>query len=334
MEYRLLIVPLISFLITYFSTKAWIKIAKKENFLDKDMNKYNHPLIPAYGGIAVLFGFCMGVLFYIALSIFYFQRTINLIEIFALLTTTLIIAFVGFLDDILGWKKGLRKWQKPLLTIPAAIPLMAINAGFTMVYIPFLGLIDIGILYPLIFIPVAIIGASQGFNMLGGLNGLEVGLASIILFTLGFLTWRINDISNEIFTSWIALICLTMFAALIAFWLFNKYPAKVFPGDVLRYALGALIACVAILGNIEKAALILFIPYFIELFIKIKNKLKTECFLIPQEDGSLEIPEKIGSLTHVVAKLLSKIKTKIYEKDIVYSLYCFELILAIIVLSI
>ncbi len=325
MEYRLLIVPLLSFIVTYFATRTWIKIAKKENFLVKDMNKYNSPKIPGYGGIAVLFGFCMGIFFYIALSIFYFKRTIHLVEIFALLTTILIIAFIGMLDDTLGWKRGLKKWQKPLLTIPAAIPLMAINAGFTRIYVPFLGPINIGLLYPLILIPLGIIGASQGFNMLAGLNGLEAGLASIILFTLGFISWQNNE-------PWIALICLSIVVSLIAFWFFNKYPAKVFSGDVLRYPLGAIIAGIAILGNIEKAALILFIPYFLEFFIKLKNKFKTECFLIPQKDNSLKPPEKIGSLTHIIAKLLNKIKNKVYENDIVYSLYCFELVLAIIVL--
>ena len=239
----------------------------------------------------------------------------------------LIIAFIGFLDDMLGWKKGLRKWQKPLLTLPAAIPLMAINAGFTRIYIPFLGPTDIGLLYPLIFIPIAIIGASQGFNMLAGLNGLESGMGAIILSTLGFMLWQLNK-------PWLALICLSMVISLFAFWLFNKYPAKVFSGDVLLYPLGALIACVAILGNIEKTALILFIPYFLELFIKARHKLRTECFLIPQEDGSLELPKKTGSLTHVAAKLVNKVKSKIYERDVVYTLYSFELILVLIVLNI
>lgn len=327
MELRLLIIPLLSFIVTYLTTKAWIKIAKRENFVVKDMNKYNYPNVPAYGGIAVLFGFCMGVFLYVALSIFYFERTIHLIEIFALLTTILIIAFVGILDDILGWKKGLKQWQKPLLTIPAAVPLMAINAGFTRIYIPFLGPTDIGLLYPLILIPIGIIGASQGFNMLAGLNGLESGMGAIILSTLGFMLWQLDK-------PWLALICLSMVISLFAFWLFNKYPAKVFSGDVLLYSLGALIACIAILGNIEKAALILFIPYFIELFIKLKCRLRSECFLIPQKDRSVLPPKEIGSLTHVVAKLLTKIKSKIYEKDVVNTLYCFELILAIIVLSI
>lgn len=327
MELSLLITPLLSFIVTYLITRVWIKIAKRENFIVKDMNKYNYPKIPAYGGIAVLFGFFIGVSFYIALSIFYFERTIHLIEIFALLTTLLIISFVGILDDILGWRRGLKQWQKPLLTLPAAIPLMAINAGITKIYIPFFGSTDIGLLYPLILIPIGIMGASQGFNMLAGLNGLEAGLGAIILSTLGFMLWQLNK-------PWIALICLSMIVSLFAFWLFNKYPAKVFSGDVLLYPLGALIACIAILGNIEKAALILFIPYFIELFIKLKHRLRSECFLIPQKDGSVLPPERIGSLTHVVTKLLTKVKTKVYEKDVVNILYCFELILAIVVLSI
>lgn len=331
METRLLIIPLLSFVVTYFATKAWIKIAKQQNFVVKDVHKWNHPAIPHYGGIAILFGFYVGVFFYIALSIFYFNRTIHLIEIFALLTTTLVIAFIGMIDNVMeiggGWRKGLKPWQKPLITIPAAIPLMAINAGFTTMYVPFLGPINFGIFYPLLIIPIGIIGASQGFNMLAGLNGLESGMGGIILFTLGFMLWQLDK-------PWLALICLSMVFSLLAFWLFNRYPSKIFAGDVLLYPLGALIACVAILGNIEKAALILFIPYIIELFIKLKHKLKSECFLLAQEDGSVLPPRHIGSLTHLIAKLLLKIKPRVYEKDIVYSLYCFELILAAVVLLI
>ena len=39
-----------------------------------------------------------------------------------------------------------------------------------------------------------------------------------------------------------------MVAALLGFYLYNKYPAKVFPGDSMTWAIGALIAGMAILG--------------------------------------------------------------------------------------
>lgn len=326
MEYILFLIFIVAFICTFIATKLWIHVAHKEKILVKDMNKPQHPLVPASGGIAVIAGFVAGVLFYIGISTFYFKRTINLIEIFALLSTVLIISFIGILDDLVsGWKRGFKQWHKPLLTLPAALPLMVINAGQTSMMLPLLGLIDVGILYPLLFIPIGIVGASQGFNMLAGLNGLETGMASIILFTLGYLSWQLGN-------PWLAIIAITMVAALIAFLIFNRYPSKVFTGDVLLYPLGALIACIAILGNIERAALILFIPYFLEFIIKAKHKFKSECFLIPQEDGSLEPSGEYGSITHVIGAIIKKFKRKVYELDIVLVLIIFELILASVVI--
>lgn len=327
MEYILLTIFLVSFITTLVLTKLWIKIAKKENFLVKDANKHKNPLVPSSGGIAPLFGFIIGVLFYVAISIFYFKRQINLVEVFALLTMVLIISFIGFLDDITGgWKKGIKQWQKPLLMLPAALPLMAIKAGESTMAFPIIGNVNLGYIYPLILIPIGVMGASQGFNILAGLNGLSVSLGGIILLTLGFIAWQLN-------LSWIAIIAGAMAFALLAFYIFNKYPAKVFEGDVLRYPLGALIAGIAILANIEKAALILFIPFIIELAIKAKHKLKTECFLIPNEDNSLKAGKKIGSLTHIMFLMLSKIRKKVYEKDIVNALIIIEILLCIIAIS-
>ncbi|MBU4491391.1 MAG: hypothetical protein KKD69_02900 [Euryarchaeota archaeon] len=60
-----------------------------------------------------------------------------------------------------------------------------------------------------------------------------------------------------------AVIAVTTISALIALLYFNKYPAKVFPGDTLTYPVGAIVAIVAILGNMEKSAVILFSLYYI-----------------------------------------------------------------------
>ncbi len=325
MERIFFIIFALSFLVTFITLKVWIKIAKKQGLIVKDMNKFNHPLIPTFGGIAVLVGFLAATLFYVGISIFYFKRTIHLIEIFAILTTILIISFIGMLDDfVCGWRKGFKKWQKPLLTFPAALPLMAINAGVEKMFFPFFKAVHTNLLYPLVIIPSGIIGASQGFNMLAGLNGLEAGMASIILFTLGFLAWQIGS-------SWVAVIAGITVCSLLAFLVFNKYPARVFSGDVLLYPIGALIACVAIVANLERAALILFIPYFIELVIKSINKLKTECFLIPNPDNSLEAPNKIGSFTHIMLKFLKLFKSKVYEYEIVFAFWILEIILALVV---
>ena len=87
-------------------------------------------------------------------------------------------------------------------------------------------------------------GAANGFNMIAGYNGLETGMGAIILFTMGYIAWFTR-------TGWVAVVALCMFSSLVAFYLFNKYPARIFPGDTLTYSVGALIACVAIAGNME-----------------------------------------------------------------------------------
>jgi len=279
------------------------------------MNKYSKPKIPEGGGIAFIFGVTFAVLLYVFIKTFYLFTTGNLPEVLAILVTLLLAGFLGFIDDILGWKAGLSQWQKPLLTIPIAIPLMVINAGNSVMSIPFLGSVNFGITYPLLIVPLGIVGAANGFNMLAGFNGLEASMGIIILSTLGFIAWF-----NKIL--WLATITFSTVASLLAFLVFNKYPAKVFPGNSLTYAVGALIACVAILGNMEKIATFLFIPYFIELIIKAKNKFKTECFGIPQKDGILKPPKKVGSLTHILLKFAKS------EKGVVYSLLVIEVLLA------
>ncbi|GAG45648.1 unnamed protein product, partial [marine sediment metagenome] len=113
-------------------------------------------------------GFIFGVLYYIALRTFYFSFDTTTLPILATVTTILIITLVGVIDDLLGWKLGLRQYQKPILTLIAALPIMVINVGQTEMILPIIGLVNFGLIYPLIIIPIAIVGASNGFNMLAG----------------------------------------------------------------------------------------------------------------------------------------------------------------------
>ena len=316
-----LFIPIIttSFLSTLFLTKVWIKVAKKFKLVGKDMNKYSKVEVPEGGGVAFILGAIFAVLVYIFIKTFYLGSTSNLVEILSIINVILLAGFLGFVDDILGWKVGLRQWQKPLLTIPIAVPLMVINAGSSSMLIPFLGNVNLGILYPLLIVPIGIVGAANGFNMLAGLNGLEASMGAIILSTLGLVTYSNGAL-------WLATIAFSAVFSLLGFLIFNRYPAKIFPGNSLTYGVGALIACVAILGNMERIAVFLFAPYFIELVIKAKNKFRTECFGIPQKDGILKPPKKVGSLTHILLKFAKS------EKGVVYSLLVIEILLAFLVL--
>lgn len=323
-----------SFLVTLFCLPFWIRRAKKSGLTGKDMNKKGNPEVAELGGVIVITGFLIGVLIYLALDTFYLHHSsiemqLNRdLKIAAALLTIMVITMIGLVDDILGWKIGLRQWQKPILVALAALPLMVVNSGTSEIAVPFFGSVDIGILFPLVLIPIAISGASNAFNMLAGYNGLEAGMGIIILSALGYEVWR-NDIG------WVAVLAFCMVFSLLAFYYYNKYPAKIFPGDSMTYPIGASIAIIAILGNIERLALFLFIPYFIEFILKFRGLMQKESFAVPNDDHSLAKPyEKYYGIEHIAIDVIKKIKGKAYEKDVVHAILAFELIIAVIGLMI
>jgi len=195
--------------------------------------------------------------------------------------------------------------------------------------IPIFGTVDFGIIYPLIIIPAGIVGAANGFNMLAGYNGLEAGMGAIALGTLG----SIGLMKGQI---WLAAIAFSAVAALVAFLIFNWCPAKIFPGDSLTYGTGALIAVIAILGNMERIGLILFIPFIIDavwvLLLEARGAPKTEAFGRPNRDNSLEMSyDKLYGFEHFGLWVVKKIKKKAYERDVTLFFLGLELLLVLLV---
>ncbi len=312
----------------YVSTGKWIEVAKRRNLVGKDMNKEGEVLVAEAGGVGFVMGFSMGILAVIMLTVFLFDKVNSVVYLLAALSLALMAAFIGFIDDVLGWKKGLSHRAKVISTIPIAVPLMAVKAGVARMHIPFIGTIDLGIFYPLIVVPAGVVGAANAFNMLAGLNGLEATMSIIIHSTLGVIALTHNSLSA-------AIVSLAALGSSIGFWIWNKYPAKVFPGDVFTYTAGSLVATTAVLGNMEGAALILFIPYFLELGLYIRGKLngvEKESWGIPR-NGCLEPPyDKCYSMTHVAMKILKKLKGCAREPEVVALIAAFEVLLALIAL--
>lgn len=308
----------ISFLATFFFTWKWIPVARRVGLVGKDANKYAQPEVAEMGGVAVMAGILGGTLFYVGLNTFVLNQPEFNLTLFATISTIMIIAFVGIVDDLLGWKMGLSQLQKPLLTIPAALPMMVINAGNSSISLPLFGDVNLGILYPLLFVPIGIIGASNGFNMLAGYNGLESGMGIIIVSAISLVAYSTGS-------GYVAMLGAITVAALVAFLLFNWYPAKVFPGNTFTYMIGAIIGCLAILANVEKLALMAFIPYFVDFALKARSRMKAEEFGKAQPDGSLLKPyEKYYGLPHVMIDAVSKVKGKAYERDIVLVILLIE----------
>ena len=94
------------------------------------------------------------------------------------------------------------------------------------------------------------------------------------------------------------IISIAMVGALIGFLKYNWYPAKIFGGDGLTLMVGATIAVVSIIGNMEKIGIVLLVLFFIELYLKSKTRFQGESFGQPTKNGFLLAPKNKVSLTH------------------------------------
>jgi len=314
---------IVAFLSTLFVTPYWIRRAKNAGLKGKDKHKLKEVQVAEVGGLPVVSGFLLAILFYIATRVFAYNQTDGLLVlVLGALLSVMIATIIGVVDDILGWKIGLRIRYKITLTFFIALPIMVINAGTSTMNFPLIGLVELGLFYPLIIVPMGIMGASNAFNMLAGYNGLEAGQGIIILSTLGLIAFMTGS-------GFVAVLAFSMVFSLLAFYIYNRYPARIFPGDTLTYCVGALIAIVAILGNIEMFAVILFIPYYIEFLLKARGRMRKESFAKLDKTGSLSRPyPKYYGLEHIAIDVIKLVKKNVRERDVVYLLFFLQLLVA------
>ena len=325
--FAFIISALITFITTILVIPKFIVFFENIGAVGYDIQKKNRPKVAEIGGLPVLIGFLAGILTYIGIHTFYFKSA-DYIQLLAATLTVTLIVIIGMLDDLTVLLKrktdgnfpkkiGFRQRHKFIMPIAAAVPLMVVNSGVSHIQLPFFGNLELGLLYPLFLIPLGIFGASNATNMLAGLNGLETSLGIVSLLSLGLYAY----INESFFAAALAFIFVS---ALLAFLIYNWNPSRIFPGDSLNYTIGAVIASVAIIGNVERFAVFIFIPWFVELILKIRSRFKAESFGILLPNGNLKAPyEKIYSLTHIF------MDGKHTESQIVVKLVLIEIVICI-----
>ncbi|MBU1197106.1 UDP-N-acetylglucosamine--dolichyl-phosphate N-acetylglucosaminephosphotransferase [Candidatus Micrarchaeota archaeon] len=279
----------LSFLAVFFAVPFVIRNSRHVGLQGVDFNKKDRRKVPELGGIALVFGLSLGLL--AAITLGYNTPALEKIFLLGALGTILLMGLMGIIDDLYVLKRRV----KAPLPFFSAIPLSSVRAGSRIIDFPFIGPIHFGSFYPVIAIPLGVGGASNAFNMLAGLNGLEAGMGIIMATALSIAAFSTG--------AWEALILsLCLLASLLAFFHYNRFPSKVFPGDVGTYTIGATIASAAIIGNLELFGLVLFAPYFVEFLLKLRSRFQAQCFGIPDTKGILHSPPHIGSLTHVIMR--------------------------------
>ena len=251
-----------SFFFTQFLFKKYINFARSRNWIGNDIHKKTRPEVAESGGVAFVLGLIPGQI----LIMFIFPDIWK--ETLAFSITIILSGAVGFIDD----RKTLSSFKKIALMIATGIPLFILNLDLSAIttwpnlpdwlqwigkikvsfittiqspVVPIIGRTQLTWLYQLA-IPIIIMVMTNGVNMLEGYNGEGSGTSLIIIAFM--------IIYSLISKSQIGLVfSLSVIGALTAFFKFNKFPAKVFPGDVGTLSLGAIISCIAIFGSLEVA---------------------------------------------------------------------------------
>lgn len=318
---------IVSLIVVILFMPGAIRMLKEKNITGIDVHKPEKPVIPKGGGFIVLFAIVFALLVVIGMTSFQ-QGEVNP-GLLAALVSILIAGMIGLLDDNFDF----RNRTKVVLPLVASIPMIVMQVGTTTMQVPIIGTLDLGILYPLIVIPLMMTFIIDSTNMYGGMNGLESALAAInasaivVYVILRPLTTGVEMATGQ---NDAGVVAAALLGACLAFLVFNKYPAKILPGDVGRLPIGATIAAALILGNMDRIAFVLYAPFMINFLLYLVYRLQVKRtsddwvkFASPREDGTLEV---VGPYT--MYWILPSISNKITEKRNVILLALAQAILA------
>jgi UDP-N-acetylmuramyl pentapeptide phosphotransferase/UDP-N-acetylglucosamine-1-phosphate transferase len=320
----------VSFASVMVMLPPWISVASQRGLVGYDMNKPDRRPVAEAGGLWVIVGASLGLLIMEAINTFVNGSLYKPVPVFSLVSLLMLTGLIGLLDDILGWKKGVPQWVRVLSTIPAALPLMIAKYNGYIVHVPLYGVLYLGPLFPLVVVPIGVMGASNAYNMMAGYNGLEAGMGVVLLaFTAAFAAAK-----GLWFTVYASLV---MAAALAAFLIYNWYPAKAFPGNTMTYAVGAYYAGIVVLGDIAAFGLFMYLLYYVELVLFIRglaHGVYKENFGRVQPDGSLLPPyERSYSLTHLMIRLQRALRGRATERGVTIGLLALQALIGAIALA-
>lgn len=262
MKYVLLF--LLATIISFATTPLVRKLAIKVNAIDvpKDERRVHKIPIPRLGGLSIYLSFII-----CTLLMFGFQK-----NVIGLLIGGSLIVVMGIYDDI----KPLKAIYKLIIQIISAFILIMYEVKINMITLPF---DSTGNYVELTYlsIPITIIwvvGITNAFNLIDGLDGLACGICFIsclTLFGVSFIGFRYTAM----------ILTLILSGACLGFLPFNINPAKIFLGDTGSQFLGFILAAISIEGAIKSTTavvvavpiLALGLPIYDTLFAMVRRKI-------------------------------------------------------------
>lgn len=248
-----LLVFLAAFITTIIATLILSKLMRRIGILGVDVHKLRKPKLPEMCGLAIFVGLVAST----AVTIFILGPRSDQSKIMA--TAFILAVFVAVLVGVRDDLRPLDPRLKPLLTAAAALPILLMGAYDPHPELPFIGRTRLTVVYPLLLIPLAAAIPSNAVNMMNVFNGAMTGTCSIVSLTLLASLLLLGRLEE-------ALLPMALLGTLLAFHLFNRYPARVFSGDTGDLAVGAAIGAIAVLGRIEVIAVVALMPHIMNAF--------------------------------------------------------------------
>ncbi|MCX6827517.1 MAG: MraY family glycosyltransferase, partial [candidate division Zixibacteria bacterium] len=233
--------------IAFVLVRGIIRLCHRFAFYDYPGSHKSHKNpTPNLGGVAIF----LAVWSIIGISLLARIETIvdirgNLTYIFA---ASLLLLLTGIIDDL----KSLSAWPKLLIQIIAGLVLYFGGLSIKIVSIPGTGSVELGNLSMIITV-LWVVSLTNAVNLIDGLDGLAAGVSIIAAISMTIIG-TLFHIGSVIFIS------LTLAGALLAFWIHNRYPAKIFLGDCGSLLIGFFFAVISLIVPIKSftvAALLL-----------------------------------------------------------------------------
>ena len=248
LEYGIVIM---AFVITYLATNRLIPLLIELKREVLDYHKEGKKFVAYPGGPAIILGLISALLVSIIIT--------NDTRIIAILGVVIISATIGIVDDF----KSLGGRKKPLILLLASVPIILLGAYEPNLDFLFFGSVKLSIIYPLLIL-VSIPVTANTINTIDVLNGVSTGFVIITSIPLLISLFLIGDSS-------MVLVTLILISVCLAFFMFHKYPSRVFPGDSGTLTLGATYGAIAIVGGVELIGVFAILPAILNSFFYLSS---------------------------------------------------------------
>lgn len=224
---------------------------------------------PTMGGFMFIIGIIVAVVaamisYHFNQNLFSTYERANTIKVIAGILMALAYGFTGFIDDYIKVVKkrnlGLTASQKLILQIAIAalylLSLYLFGIRTTIVTIPFIGQLNLGIFYyP--FMIFVIVGFVNAVNLTDGIDGLAASVTFMV--AVGYMA-----MSSILMYTLTGLVSMALAGGCLGFLVWNFYPAKVFMGDTGSLFLGGMVVALAFAIGQPLILILVGVVYWIE----------------------------------------------------------------------